>query len=30
MFHSGQGTELVCFLARVIERSIRAWLDLPE
>ena len=30
MFHSGQGTELVCFLGRVIERSIRAWLDLPE
>ncbi|EWY37321.1 hypothetical protein N825_11595 [Skermanella stibiiresistens SB22] len=29
MFHSGQGTELVCFLARVIERSIRAWLELP-
>jgi len=30
MFHSGQGTELVCFLARVIERSIRAWLNLSE
>ena len=30
MFHSGQGTELVCFLSRVIERSIRAWLNLPE
>jgi uncharacterized protein YigA (DUF484 family) len=30
MFHTGQGTELVCFLARVVERSIRAWLDLPQ
>ncbi len=30
MFHPGQGTELVCFLARVIERCIRAWLDLPQ
>lgn len=30
MFHPGQGTELVCFLARVVERSIRAWLDLPS
>ncbi len=30
MFHPGQGTELVCFLARVIERCIRAWLELPE
>ncbi|WP_207480209.1 DUF484 family protein [Arenibaculum pallidiluteum] len=29
MFHSGQGTELVCFLARVVERCIRSWLDLP-
>lgn len=28
-FHSGQGTELVVFLARVVERIIRAWLDLP-
>jgi len=29
MFHPGQGTELIGFLARVIERSIRSWLDLP-
>jgi uncharacterized protein len=28
-FHAGQGTELVNFLARVVERQIRAWLDLP-
>ncbi|MFP5516661.1 MAG: DUF484 family protein [Alphaproteobacteria bacterium] len=28
-FHSGQGTELVGFLARVIERVIRGWLELP-
>lgn len=28
-FHPGQGTELVAFLARVVERCIRAWLDLP-
>jgi len=29
MFHQGQGTELVCFLARVVERCTRSWLDLP-
>jgi uncharacterized protein len=29
MFHTGQGTELVGFLARVVERCIRSWLDLP-
>ena len=29
-FHDGQGTELLAFLAQVIERLIRAWLDLPE
>jgi uncharacterized protein YigA (DUF484 family) len=29
MFHPGQGTELVVFLSKVIERCIRAWLDLP-
>ena len=29
-FHEGQGTELLTFLAQVIERLIRAWLDLPE
>ena len=28
-FHSGQGTELVNFLARVVERVIRSWLELP-
>lgn len=29
MFHPGQGTELILFLARVVERAIVAWLDLP-
>jgi uncharacterized protein YigA (DUF484 family) len=29
-FHPGQGTELLAFLARVIELTICAWLDLPE
>ncbi len=29
-FHSGQGTELLGFLARVMEHTIRAWLDLPR
>ncbi len=29
MFHQGQGTELLSFLARVVERCIRCWLDLP-
>lgn len=29
-FHEGQGTELLSFLAQVIERLIRAWLELPE
>jgi uncharacterized protein YigA (DUF484 family) len=28
-FHAGQGTELLCFLARVVARSIKTWLDLP-
>ncbi|HXM70618.1 MAG TPA: DUF484 family protein, partial [Thermoanaerobaculia bacterium] len=28
-FHAGQGTELLGFLARAVEFSIRAWLDLP-
>lgn len=28
-FHPGQGTELLQFLARAVERCIRAWLDLP-
>lgn len=29
-FHVGQGTELLGFLARVVEQAIRGWLDLPE
>lgn len=29
-FSPGQGTELLSFLASVIEHSIRAWLHLPE
>ena len=29
MFHSGMRTELISFLARVLERCIRSWLDLP-
>jgi len=29
-FHPGQGTELLTFLARVVELSVKAWLDLPE
>jgi uncharacterized protein len=29
-FHEGQGTEQISFLARVVERCVRAWLDLPE
>jgi len=28
-FHPGQGTELLGFLARAVEHSIRGWLDLP-
>jgi hypothetical protein len=28
-FQPGQGTELLCFLARVVEISIRGWLNLP-
>ncbi len=28
-FHEGQRTELLTFLARALERSIRAWLNLP-
>ena len=27
---SGQGTELITFLARTLEHSMRAWLELPE
>ncbi len=29
-FQPGQGTELLSFLARVVETSIRGWLNLPE
>lgn len=29
-FHPGQGTELLAFLARVMEHCIRTWLDLPR
>ncbi len=29
MFHSGLRTDLLGFLARVLERCIRSWLDLP-
>lgn len=29
-FHSGQATELLQFLARVLEKLIRVWLDLPD
>ena len=28
-FHAGQGTELLCFLGRVVARSIKTWLSLP-
>ena len=27
-FHPGQGTELIAFLARTLEKTIAAWLDL--
>ncbi len=29
-FHPGQGTELLGFLARALECSVRGWLDLPR
>lgn len=29
MFRDGQGTELVTYLARVVERCFRLWLDIP-
>jgi uncharacterized protein YigA (DUF484 family) len=29
-FRSGQGTELLVFLAKTIESTARAWLDLPD
>ncbi|WP_417516122.1 DUF484 family protein [Minwuia sp.] len=28
-FHPGQGTELLSFLAEVLEKGLRRWLDLP-
>lgn len=28
-FQPGQGTELISFIARIIERSMRAWLNVP-
>lgn len=30
MFENGQATDLVSFLARVIERTFRAWLHIPQ
>lgn len=30
MFHDGQATDQILFLARVIERCFRAWLNLPH
>ena len=30
VFHAGQGTELIGFLARALEGSIRQWLNLPN
>ena len=30
LFHTGQGTEMVSFLGRVVERCFRAWLTLPR
>lgn len=29
-FHGGQATELLQFLARVLEKLVRVWLDLPD
>ncbi len=29
-FRSGQGTELIAFLARILEHSLRAWLEMAE
>lgn len=29
-FHAGQGSELLTFLARIMEHCIRTWLDLPR
>ncbi len=30
MFEDGQGTEQISFLARVVERQFRTWLNLPQ
>ena len=30
LFQDGQGTELIAFLGAVLERLLRAWLDLPS
>lgn len=30
MFQDGQGTDLISFLARVVERAFRSWLNLPN
>ena len=30
LFQDGQGTEQVSFLARVVERQFRTWLNLPQ
>jgi uncharacterized protein YigA (DUF484 family) len=30
MFQPGQGTEMVSFMARVVERAFRSWLNLPH
>ncbi len=30
MFHDGQATDQILFLARVIERCFRSWLDIPR
>ena len=29
-FNSGQGTELLCFLARMLDYCVREWLELPQ
>jgi uncharacterized protein YigA (DUF484 family) len=29
-FHSGQGTELMSFMAQALEKCVRAWLNLPD
>ena len=30
LFEDGQATDQVAFLARVVERAFRRWLDLPQ